>query len=377
MVSHVKQKIQAELPSYYGEMTEQMGRCRERVYRAVETAAGRKRAFALLMQYGDTHEGRIPREVVDSVIDQVNRENTGSKKIIRIGTRGSRLALAQAQMVKDALTGRYPEYTVETVILRTEGDKRLDQPLPAFGGKGVFVTAFEEALAQGSIDLAVHSAKDMPMELAEGMTIAGVLPRGDVRDVLVLKQGKTLSAPLVIGTGSLRRQAQLKELYPQMQCVSIRGNVPTRLQKVRDGILDGVVLAAAGLERLALTGEPEFSYLFLPCDGMLPAGGQGIIAVEGRKEDRISKLAEGISDALTLRELEAERAMMRRLNAGCHEAVGVLAKTEADGEGQQISLQVFRGQDGRLCRVSGKESAAAWPALVEKLARQLEEEQHG
>lgn len=165
------------------------------------------------------------------------------EKVIKIGTRGSLLALEQTNQVIAALKEKYPHLHIEKVILRTQGDKILDKPLFEFGGKGMFITEFEEALAEERIDLAVHSAKDMPIELADGMVIAGVLPRADVRDVLVTRKG--VSGKLLIGTGSLRRQFQLKEIYPEAACISIRGNVPTRLQKVRDGEVDGVVLAAA------------------------------------------------------------------------------------------------------------------------------------
>ena len=199
---------------------------------------------------------------------------------IRIGTRGSELARKQTELVIDAISKAYPDCVCETVILRTEGDRILDKPLMEFGGKGVFVTEFEEALQEGKIDLAVHSAKDMPMELAKGLTICGVLPREDVRDVLVTRKDHPLqmehflqerkqeegtsdwmekereigaqnAEPVVeckvtenqhsasemyrIGTSSLRRQCQIEQLYSNVQCVSIRGNVPTRLRKLRDG----------------------------------------------------------------------------------------------------------------------------------------------
>ncbi|MGN0306731.1 MAG: hydroxymethylbilane synthase [Lachnospiraceae bacterium] len=148
------------------------------------------------------------------------------EKIIRIGTRGSRLALMQTEMVIVSLKRIIPDWTIETVVLHTRGDKLLDKPLVEFGGKGLFITEFEEALTEGRIDLAVHSAKDMPMKLADDLVIAAALPRADARDVLVIKKGAKENP--VIGTGSLRRQFQLKAIYPHMQCVSIRGNVPTR-----------------------------------------------------------------------------------------------------------------------------------------------------
>lgn len=293
-----------------------------------------------------------------------------SEKIIRIGTRGSRLALAQTGMVMEALERRYPGLRMEQVILRTQGDKLLDRPLADFGGKGVFITEFEEDLLRGDIDLAVHSAKDMPMELASGLTIGGVLPRGDVRDVLVTRKGLT-GGRMTVGTGSLRRQFQLRTLYPEAECISIRGNVPTRLQKVRDGICDGVVLAAAGLERLGLLREEDLDYRFFSCGEMLPAGGQGIIAVEGRAGDGAAELAEGISDENTLLELETERCVLELLNAGCHEALGVNARAE----GGRITLSVIREARGRIYRQQGSGAAGHGRELAEELAERLIEQE--
>lgn len=243
-------------------------------------------------------------------------------KVIRIGTRGSLLSLEQTNRVIAALTARNLELQIEKVVIHTQGDKILDKPLLAFGGKGAFVTEFEEALADGTIDLAVHSAKDMPMELAEGLVIAGALPRADVRDVLVTRKG--LPERMVIGTGSLRRQFQLKAMYPHAQCISIRGNVPTRLQKIRDGECDGVVLAAAGLERLGLLEEKDFEYRYFSTEEMVPAGGQGIIAIEGRMNDEITELVRSISNPDAMQELETERRILQLLEAGCHEAIGVI-----------------------------------------------------
>jgi hydroxymethylbilane synthase len=307
------------------------------------------------------------------VIGEVTKEQKVTKgRIIRIGTRGSKLALAQTELVAARLQEEYPEWTIENVILHTEGDRRLDQPLLEFGGKGVFVTEFEEALTQGRIDLAVHSSKDLPMELAEGLTIAGVLPRADARDVLVTRKGKVHSDSLVIGTGSLRRQCQLKELYPNAECISIRGNVPTRLQKVRDGVCDGVVLAAAGLERLGLLEEPDFDYHFFDFDEMIPAGGQGIIAVEGRVQDEISTMMESISDRDAETELEAERAILKYLNAGCHEAVGVFSKVRHEaGEDSRIEICAFRERQGKQCRASGNGMLEEYRTLAESIAREL------
>lgn len=309
------------------------------------------------------------------------------KKIIRIGTRGSKLALAQTRMVEERLGQECPEWEIETVIIHTQGDKILDKPLLDFGGKGVFITEFEEALLNGRIDLAVHSSKDMPMELADGLVIAGVLPRADARDVLVTRKGllsardvykeqdseRKKSIPpidfsdITIGTGSLRRQFQLKELYPGIKCVSIRGNVPTRLQKVQDRECDGVVLAAAGLSRLGLFEEEEFDYRYFSYEEMTPAGGQGIIAIEGRAEDEITGLVEGISDVTSYYELETERSILRQLEAGCHEAVGVISQIEQD----DISIQIIREQNGVFQKQEGSVLLSQRLELARELVNRL------
>lgn len=292
------------------------------------------------------------------------------EKVIRIGTRGSKLALAQTAMVIRRLQQKYPEWKMETVIMHTQGDKILDKPLIDFGGKGVFITEFEEALLEGRIDLAVHSSKDMPMDLAEGLVIAGVLPREDARDILVTKKGlfpvkdiykgengepyKDTSCPdfsdITVGTGSLRRQFQLKKLYSGINCISIRGNVPTRLQKIREGQCDGVVLAAAGLSRLGLLEKEEFDYHYFSYEEMIPAGGQGIIAIEGRAKDEITGLVECISDEKSYYELETERAILQQLEAGCHEAIGVISRIEQD----IISIRIIREQNGTLQKQEGR-----------------------
>lgn len=311
---------------------------------------------------------------------------------IRIGTRGSALALIQTDQVIRALQERYSELETERVVLRTKGDKILDKPLLDFGGKGAFITEFEEALLDGRIDLAVHSAKDMPMELADGLAIAGTLPRADARDVLVMRRGVQLSqsafvqnrgqsvenlqtgemgkeakaSKLVIGTGSLRRQFQLKRLLPYAACVNIRGNVPTRLQKILEGQCDGVVLAAAGLERLGLLEEKEFDYHCFSYEEMLPAGGQGIIAVESRQEESIMKLVKGISDGNAYMELETERRVLRLLDAGCHEAVGVMAQIEGD----RLFLKMLREKNGIITSRQGQDTVANRLKLADTLVGQ-------
>lgn len=331
---------------------------------------------------------------------------------IRIGTRGSELARKQTELVIDAIGKAYPDCVCETVILRTEGDRILDKPLMEFGGKGVFVTEFEEALQEGKIDLAVHSAKDMPMELAKGLTICGVLPREDVRDVLVTRKDHPLqmehflqerkqeegtsdwmekereigaqnAEPVVeckvtenqhsalemyrIGTSSLRRQCQIEQLYSNVQCVSIRGNVPTRLRKLRDGEYDGVVLAAAGLRRLDLLQEEDLEYHYFDVEDMLPAGGQGIIAIEGREQDEIAECVKKVSDSDAWLQLKTEQEVLYLLNAGCHEAVGVVTNLTAD----KIELRIMKEMDGKLIYVDGRASRSDYSNLAVEQVQEL------
>ncbi len=210
------------------------------------------------------------------------------------------------------------------------GDKIIDRSLTEFGGKGVFVTEFEEAIADGRLDLAVHSAKDLPMNLLDGLAIGAVLEREDPRDVFVTVKGREL--PLgrrIIGTGSLRRKIQFEERYPGAECKLLRGNIDTRLGKLLNGEYDGIILAAAGLRRLGILGgeEPsDFQFELLPEEDFIPAGGQGIIAVEAKENGAWDWLLKRINDEKTEICLKAEREALRLLSAGCNEAVGVYSR---------------------------------------------------
>lgn len=381
--AYVKGKIKEGIPEHYGDMIETLGSYRELVLEQVDTPAKRKQVFNRLLEYGDSHNGEITEKKVYEVMEEV----MNPKKRIRIGTRGSELALAQTNQVIARLEEHYPDWKIETVILHTTGDKILEKPLVDFGGKAVFVTEFEEKLMRGEIDLAVHSAKDMPMELADGLTIAGVLPRADARDVLVTKKGvmERLSRigrqestqnysedennTIRIGTGSLRRQFQLMESYPGIQCISIRGNVPTRLDKIRAGVCDGVVLAAAGLERLGLLEEPDLDYRYFSYEEMIPAGGQGIIAIEGRETDAITELVKGISDRGTELVLETERKVLELLNADCHEAIGVFSEVKED----TMELRVIRENAGKVYRVQKAAEVDDWLEMAGELVKELQQ----
>src|SRR5438552_12716290 len=213
--------------------------------------------------------------------------------VVRIGTRGSPLALAQAEMVRSrfaAAHGLAPE-CIEIKVIRTTGDAIQDRPLAEAGGKGLFTKEIEEALIAGTIDLAVHSAKDMPTMLPRGLVISAVLPREDVRDVFISRKAKALLGlpqGAVVGTASLRRQALVKRMRRDLAVVSFRGNVQTRLRKLDEGVVDATLLALAGLKRLGLH---EAATAVLPIEDFLPAVGQGIIAIETRADDAATRNA--------------------------------------------------------------------------------------
>lgn len=235
-----------------------------------------------------------------------------------IATRGSKLALAQAGWTARRLEELKPGLSVRLRVIKTRGDKILDVPLAQVGGKGLFVKEIEEALLKGRADLAVHSMKDMPAELPPGLVLAGVSPREDPRDVLVSRQGWSLDKlppGARLGTSSLRRRAQLLARRPDLEIISIRGNVQTRLAKLESEDLQGVILAAAGLERLGL--EPAGARPLEP-DTLLPAVGQGILGFETRAGDQATReLVQGISDREAAVAARAERAFLARLEGGC------------------------------------------------------------
>jgi hydroxymethylbilane synthase len=247
-------------------------------------------------------------------------QSSAATAVLRIGTRGSPLALAQAEQVRDRLAmahGFAPDRIVLTVI-RTSGDIIQDRPLAEAGGKGLFTKEIEEALAAGAIDLAVHSAKDLPTLLPPGLGIVSVLPREDARDVFISRKAKTLRdlpAGAVVGTASLRRQAMVKHLRPDLGVTPLRGNVETRLRKLDDGVVDATLLALAGLKRLGLA---DAATAILSLEECLPAVGQGVIAIEARQDDRATQaLLAAINHAESLIALTAERAFLTVLDGSC------------------------------------------------------------
>ncbi|WP_235737448.1 hydroxymethylbilane synthase [Nocardioides alcanivorans] len=257
-----------------------------------------------------------------------------SSTILRLGTRASLLATTQAGHVAADIRARMG-VEVELVEISTHGDVNRDQPLAQLGGTGVFVSALRDALLDGRVDLAVHSLKDLPTEPAEGIELAAVPPREDPRDVLVARDGLTLGElppGSVVATGSLRRASQLRALGLGLEVVGLRGNIDTRLGKVTSGEVDAVVLARAGLAR---TGKTDLVTETIDPIQMLPAPGQGALAVECRSSD--AELAQALrthlDDETTRAAVTAERAVLRTLEAGCSAPVGALAEVAEDTDG--------------------------------------------
>jgi len=276
-----------------------------------------------------------------------------SEKLI-LGSRGSELALAQARLVAAALQERWSELKIETRIIRTSGDEGAAPLLPddvRAGRKGLFTSEIEGVLLAGGIDLAVHSAKDLPSDLNPATQIAAVLPRTCVDDVLISPAPCNLEAlPVngIVATGSVRRRHQLRWKRPDLEIVDLRGNVPTRLRKLVRSDWDGVVLACAGLERLGLKTEnggvvfenTQFAMHLLDREIFLPAGGQGVIAMQIRADDaRARSLVESSNDLGTGLCLRAEREFLRLLHGDCNQPVGVLGSVE--GAMMKIRAQVF------------------------------------
>ena len=244
-----------------------------------------------------------------------------------IATRLSPLARKQAQAVKEALARAWPGIAFEMIPISTEGDRTLDRPLPEIGGKGLFTQELEAALRSGQADLAVHSLKDLPIQDPPGLRLGAILRREDPRDVIVSSSGgglETMVEGSVVGTSSLRRRSQLLSTRPDLRVRSIRGNVGTRIEKVRKGEYDATVLAAAGLLRLGL--EREIA-VWLSLEEMLPAPGQGAIAVQCRADDQVSlELLAPLDDGPTRAEVQAEREFLAALGGGCAAPVAANAQ---------------------------------------------------
>jgi hydroxymethylbilane synthase len=286
------------------------------------------------------------------------------QSVLRIGTRGSPLALAQATMVRAQLAAAHglPAEAFELKIIRTSGDVIQDRPLAEVGGKGLFTKEIEEALIAGQIDLAVHSAKDLPTLLPAGLAIVAALPREDPRDVFISRKAATLRAlasEATVGTASLRRQALVKRLRPDLNVVSFRGNVETRLRKLDEGVVDATLLALAGLRRLGLA---EAATAILDTDEFLPAVGQGIVAIEARADDAQTRAQldriNSPDDAIAL---AAERAFLTVLDGSCRTPIAGHAKIAA---GRVSFRGLIAKPDGSEVFETAREGAVAQASVL-------------
>ncbi|MBA4389319.1 MAG: hydroxymethylbilane synthase [Syntrophus sp. (in: bacteria)] len=267
------------------------------------------------------------------------------KKRWIIGTRGSKLALRQTHIVMEGLQRQYPDYEFIIKTIKTTGDTIWDKPLHLIGGKGLFVKEIEEQLLNKNIDMAVHSVKDLPAELEEGLRLGAVLKREDPRDAFISSTGKRLHEMTKgsrIGTGSLRRKAQLLNYNKALKIVPIRGNIDTRLRKLETEKMDGIVLASAGVKRMGL--EKHITEI-LPLDIMIPSCGQGAIGIEIRAEEDAVKLLEALNDEKTFREVSVERTLLKMIGGGCHLPLGIHVSIS----GNTVLLYISMGaEDNRL-----------------------------
>lgn len=291
---------------------------------------------------------------------------------IRIGTRGSKLAMAQTNSVLESIKKAAPDITTEICVIKTSGDIMQDVSLLQIGGQGVFVKEIEEALLSGSIDLAVHSMKDVPGEIPDGLTFAAILPREDVRDILVSRGNikmEFMPKGAKIGTGSLRRGAQIKAMLPDVTIVPLRGNIDTRLRKIETENLTGVILAAAGMKRL---GYMEKIAQYLPIELMLPAVGQGALGLQIRKADsELANVLAKLNHAATAAEVTAERSYLRALGGGCRLPIAALGKLA----GKDLSLEglVAAPNGAIICRDKVRGEIAEAEELGKRLAEMIME----
>ena len=293
-----------------------------------------------------------------------------SPKSLRIATRESRLALAQSEMVASALRTRYPGLAVELLGMTTKGDRVLDRPLAQVGGKGLFVKELEVALAEGRADIAVHSLKDVPMEIADEFALATFGAREDPHDAFLSTAAASLEAladGALVGTSSLRRECQLRHRHPRLRFRALRGNVNTRLAKLDAGDYDAIILAAAGLRRLGLEGRIR---ALLPFEESLPAIGQGILGIEYvRSRADVATLLAPFEDRATAHAARAERALGLVVEGSCEVPVGGMARLE----GERLALEGFIGMpDGsRIVRHRIEGAAGEAQTLGVRLGERL------
>ncbi len=292
------------------------------------------------------------------------------KRKIRVGSRDSRLAVIQSRLVMEMIEKNCPDVELELVTMKTTGDMILDKRLDKIGGKGLFVKELDRALADEQVDITVHSMKDLPMEIPKELPLVGFTKREAPFDGLVLREGqKEIDLRLPLGTSSLRREVQLRDLYPDWKVESIRGNLQTRLRKLDDESYGGIILACAGLVRLGL--EYRIRKVFTP-DEMIPAAGQGIIAIQGRAGENYDFL-KNINDKDSEICGMAERAFVSYLDGGCSAPIGAFAELS----GQEILIRgLYSDEEINFVRkgsISGPKKDSV--KLAEKLAKQLKEEE--
>lgn len=288
-----------------------------------------------------------------------------AKRKIIIGTRGSPLALAQAELARAALAAAAPGVPAELKTFVTQGDRKLAWSLEKTGGKGLFTSELESALAAGEIDVAVHSGKDLPTALAAGTRLAGCLPRADARDVLVLREDVARSGggvPASVATGSPRRRAQARALFPAAEFSELRGSVSTRLKKIAEGnAADATFLAAAGLARLGIAAFPGLKFVPLSLDAMVPAAAQAAIALQTRERD--AAFFARACDAGTTLAVAVERAFLSALGEGCHTAFAV--------HFAENRLRIFREDIGMRAFPFPAPAPEEIPAAVERVLREI------
>ena len=294
------------------------------------------------------------------------------KRKIRVGSRESVLAMAQSKWVIEKITSRYPELECELIGMKTTGDLLLDTRLENVGGKGLFIKELEQALLNQSIDLAVHSMKDLPAEIPDGLEIAAVSPREDPRDVLItLQQTRFADLPegAVIGTSSIRREVQIHEQRPDLTIKTLRGNVLTRINKLLNHEYDAIVLAAAGLKRLGLVDRCE---QYFSIEEMIPAVCQGVLAVETRQADPLAEyLAPSVHCPETALAVAAERAFMIKLNGGC--TTPIAAHAVIEGERMKVYGLLAPTDKPGVYRAWLEGSKYQAAELGEQLAEQVQE----
>jgi hydroxymethylbilane synthase len=293
-------------------------------------------------------------------------------KALIVGTRGSELALWQSTHVKSRLSALFPAVPIELRVIKTLGDKILDSPLSKIADKGLFTKEIDRSLLDRTIDLAVHSLKDVPTQMPEGLSLAAVTKREDVRDVFISHPGKlhasfaALPTGARIATGSLRRKSQLLHRRPDLQIVEIRGNLNTRMKRLEESDWDGMILARAGLTRL---GWEERVTEILPTEVMLPAVGQGALAIETREDDETTrKFVQPLHDEATAQVVRGERALLRHLEGGCQVPIGTYGRIE----GGQFQLDAFVGSIDGTRSVRG--DVAGPPSESEQLGIELARE---